>query len=111
MAQAIQTAFRTWQGKAFIMALALAAVFLIAVACSDPEPTATPTPVPPTATPVPTATPTPEPTSTPVTLGSLAITVDTTGQDVMDSPCPKPRPPARAGRQATSRTRPSLART
>ena len=43
---------------------------MIAVACSDPEPTATPTP---------------ETTSTPVTLASLAITVDTNGQDVMEN--------------------------
>lgn len=54
------------------MGVALAAVFVIATSCSDPEPTATPTPTPPS-----TAQPA-------INLGSLAMTAETTGQEVLD---------------------------
>ena len=87
MAHSIRAALTTCQNRFFILALALAALLVFVAACSDPEPTATPTPVPPTATPTPEPTPTPSGPSTEqpaVGLGSLSLTAETTGQDILD---------------------------
>ena len=95
MAEPIRMAFRPWQGRLFIMALALAAVFVLATACSDPEPTAIPTPVPPTATPVPTATPTPvPPTPTPIPPTPTPIPPTATPAPPTATPAPTAMPAA-----------------
>ena len=96
MAEPIRMAFRPWQGRLFIMALALAAVFAIVTACGDnPEPTATPTPIPPTATPTPVPpTPTPIPTATPTPVPPTPIPPTATPAPPTATPAPTAMPAA-----------------